>query len=62
MATKYCSKCDTDKPIADFYTRKTTGKPYSPCRECASKAHRRRRDRLSPAKNGQKVSKPRLTG
>jgi hypothetical protein len=37
---KLCSKCDTLKPLSEYYIRKSgkgKGKPHSQCRECNSK-------------------------
>ena len=32
---KFCSKCMNVVPLADFYTSRSTGKPYAYCIECS---------------------------
>lgn len=34
MTESRCSKCDTLKPVEDFVTRKSTGRPVSWCKTC----------------------------
>lgn len=40
MNTKLCLKCNTEKPIENFYTKKKNNKSYfsSPCKECINKS------------------------
>lgn len=39
---KRCSKCGTDKPLSDFYIKRSSGKerPYSACKVCHNAATR----------------------
>lgn len=38
--TKFCTRCQEIKPLADFYLSKQTGKPSASCKLCTSRAAR----------------------
>ena len=37
--TKHCGKCETTKPVAEFYKNKSTGERADHCRECTKQSH-----------------------
>ncbi len=45
--SKICTKCDTEKPLDDYYFRKDNGTHRNECKECF-KSHRSRYRKSNP--------------
>lgn len=52
--TKTCSKCNTVKPLSDYYVYKRTERPWAYCRSCHYSLYTKKNKEIWDAKNPEK--------